>query len=311
MPVSDRRPSASATRALARLFASRGIHRYRTGRTATAACRACSSRPRSSGLRGSRSPASCCATTRASSRTSTPESPSSAACRSPATTARYSAALTLARPISPGAGHRGAAGQVEDVGDGGRARIAARAAVAPEHRRVQALAPLLLSRRLSQPSPLGVASRASGPARPASSSLLPHGSILAARPVLPSWTSRLDPGAILARGMQLLLVRHAEAASGTPDELRPLTPTGREQARSLGERLRAEGVEPSAILTSPLLRARETGELLARELGADTAVDERSAPGATPSGWPRRRPNAAAPSSPSPTSPTALASRRR
>lgn len=82
--------------------------------------------------------------------------------------------------------------------------------------------------------------------------------------------------------MQLLLVRHAEAASGTPDELRPLTPAGRKQARSLGEQLRADGVAPSAILTSPLLRARETGALLARELGADTAVDERLAPGASP-----------------------------
>jgi phosphohistidine phosphatase len=82
--------------------------------------------------------------------------------------------------------------------------------------------------------------------------------------------------------MQLLLVRHAEAASGTPDELRPLTAEGRAQARSLGERLRAEGVEPSAILTSPLLRARETGALLARELDTIAAVDERLAPGARP-----------------------------
>jgi phosphohistidine phosphatase len=81
--------------------------------------------------------------------------------------------------------------------------------------------------------------------------------------------------------MMLLLVRHAEAASGTPDELRPLTPEGRAQARSLGERLRAEGVDASVVLTSPLLRARETGELLARALGADSAVDERLAPGAT------------------------------
>jgi phosphohistidine phosphatase len=82
--------------------------------------------------------------------------------------------------------------------------------------------------------------------------------------------------------MQLLLVRHAEAASGTPDELRPLTAEGRAQARSLGERLRAEGVEPSAVLTSPLLRARETGALVALELGAQAAVDERLAPGASP-----------------------------
>ena len=81
--------------------------------------------------------------------------------------------------------------------------------------------------------------------------------------------------------MKLLLVRHAEAASGTPDELRPLTTEGRAQARSLGERLRSEGVAPSASLTSPLLRARETGELLARELGANASGDARLAPGAT------------------------------
>jgi phosphohistidine phosphatase len=84
--------------------------------------------------------------------------------------------------------------------------------------------------------------------------------------------------------MQLLLVRHAAAASGTPDELRPLTAEGRAQARSLGERLRADGVEASAVLTSPLLRARETGALVARELGAKAAVDERLAPGASPEG---------------------------
>jgi phosphohistidine phosphatase len=82
--------------------------------------------------------------------------------------------------------------------------------------------------------------------------------------------------------MQLLLVRHAEAASGTPDELRPLTASGREQARALGERLRDGGLRPSVVLTSPLLRARETGELLARVLETAADVDERLAPGATP-----------------------------
>ena len=40
--------------------------------------------------------------------------------------------------------------------------------------------------------------------------------------------------------MRLYLVRHAEAAPGEPDELRPLTRDGREQARALGERLRDE-----------------------------------------------------------------------
>jgi phosphohistidine phosphatase len=81
--------------------------------------------------------------------------------------------------------------------------------------------------------------------------------------------------------MQLYLVRHAEAAGGEPDELRPLTPAGREQARSLGERLRDSGVRPDAILTSPLLRARENAALLGRELGVEAMPDERLAPGAT------------------------------
>jgi phosphohistidine phosphatase len=81
--------------------------------------------------------------------------------------------------------------------------------------------------------------------------------------------------------MQLYLVRHAEAAGGEPDELRPLTPAGREQARSLGVRLRDSGVRPDAILTSPLLRARETAALLGRELSVEAMPDERLAPGAT------------------------------
>jgi phosphohistidine phosphatase len=79
--------------------------------------------------------------------------------------------------------------------------------------------------------------------------------------------------------MRLVIVRHAEAAPGSPDELRALTPAGREQARALGRRLRDEGLEPDAVLASPLLRARETAAALG--LG-EPEVDERLAPGATP-----------------------------
>ena len=81
--------------------------------------------------------------------------------------------------------------------------------------------------------------------------------------------------------MQLYLVRHAEATPGTPDELRPLSDEGQEQARELGERLRDEGVVPDVVLTSPLLRARQTGEALARATGSTQESDERLAPGAT------------------------------
>jgi phosphohistidine phosphatase len=85
----------------------------------------------------------------------------------------------------------------------------------------------------------------------------------------------------MLRAVQLVIVRHAEAASGEPDELRPLTPAGREAARALGQRLADEGLEPDAVLTSPLLRARETALELARPAGLEPEPDERLAPGAT------------------------------
>jgi phosphohistidine phosphatase len=79
--------------------------------------------------------------------------------------------------------------------------------------------------------------------------------------------------------MRLFLVRHAEAAPGEPDELRPLTPAGRTVARDLGERLASE--HPDAVVSSPLLRARETAEQIARAARLTPEADERLAPGAT------------------------------
>ena len=79
--------------------------------------------------------------------------------------------------------------------------------------------------------------------------------------------------------MRLFLVRHAEAAPGEPDELRPLTSAGRAVARDLGERLASE--HPDAVVSSPLLRARETAELIARAAGLTPESDDRLAPGAT------------------------------
>jgi phosphohistidine phosphatase len=79
--------------------------------------------------------------------------------------------------------------------------------------------------------------------------------------------------------MRLVIVRHAEAAPGEPDELRSLTAEGREQAEALGELFRAVGIRPDVVVTSPLLRARQTAEAL--DLG-EPEIDERLAPGASP-----------------------------
>ncbi|MGB2953901.1 MAG: histidine phosphatase family protein [Gaiellaceae bacterium] len=81
--------------------------------------------------------------------------------------------------------------------------------------------------------------------------------------------------------MRLVLVRHAEAAPGEPDDLRELTPDGKQAARELGGRLAEQDLKPDVVLTSPLLRARQTGEELGRSLAAPVEPDERLAPGAT------------------------------
>lgn len=81
--------------------------------------------------------------------------------------------------------------------------------------------------------------------------------------------------------MRLLLVRHADALPGEPDDLRRLSPDGRAAAQALGRRFAEEGVRPAAILTSPLLRARETGDALAAALGCAAEPSEALAPGAS------------------------------
>lgn len=82
--------------------------------------------------------------------------------------------------------------------------------------------------------------------------------------------------------MRLLLVRHAHADPGDPDELRPLSARGRDEARALARRLAAAA--PDVILASPLLRARETAAAIADASGAELRVDERLGPGATAAG---------------------------
>lgn len=79
--------------------------------------------------------------------------------------------------------------------------------------------------------------------------------------------------------MRVYLVRHAKAEPGEPDELRPLAKKGRKQARALGERFAADGID--AVVSSPLLRARETAEAIAKAAGLEVQLDERLAPGAT------------------------------
>jgi len=81
--------------------------------------------------------------------------------------------------------------------------------------------------------------------------------------------------------MLVFLVRHAHAAPGDPDELRPLSERGRDEARSLARRLAAHSTPPALVLTSPLLRARQTAEAITDATGSGFQVDDRLGPGAT------------------------------
>lgn len=76
--------------------------------------------------------------------------------------------------------------------------------------------------------------------------------------------------------MRLLLVRHADAlpeGASRPDEHRPLSPTGRAQARELAALVAEAGIEIGAVVTSPLVRAVQTAELLIRWLDWRGPVD--------------------------------------
>lgn len=69
--------------------------------------------------------------------------------------------------------------------------------------------------------------------------------------------------------MKLILVRHAAAVErsvGIPEEWRYLTPEGRDFFRKTARTLAKEGVKPDLILTSPLLRAVQTADILAEAL---------------------------------------------
>ncbi len=72
--------------------------------------------------------------------------------------------------------------------------------------------------------------------------------------------------------MRLWLVRHAEAVAVgeqgvSRDAMRSLTERGQRRARLIGEALARLNVRPAMVVTSPLLRARQTAEVLAHVLG--------------------------------------------
>jgi phosphohistidine phosphatase len=77
--------------------------------------------------------------------------------------------------------------------------------------------------------------------------------------------------------MMLYVVRHAiaeDVPAGGDDAARKLTPAGRRKMRAAATGLRALRVGPAVVLTSPLVRARETARIVVAALRDAPALRE-------------------------------------
>ena len=75
--------------------------------------------------------------------------------------------------------------------------------------------------------------------------------------------------------MKLFIVRHAAAIERTaevPEEQRYLTPKGRDFMRTTARTMLKKGMEPRLILTSPLIRAVQSADILAEVLSYNVPV---------------------------------------
>jgi phosphohistidine phosphatase len=82
--------------------------------------------------------------------------------------------------------------------------------------------------------------------------------------------------------MELYFFRHAIAEDGSaalPDFDRKLTPEGSERTRRAGQVLQQLGIAPTRLFTSPLVRARQTADLLSDALKIAPEVRAELAPG--------------------------------
>ncbi|BBH69777.1 phosphoglycerate mutase [Actinoplanes sp. OR16] len=68
----------------------------------------------------------------------------------------------------------------------------------------------------------------------------------------------------------MLLIRHGQASFGA-DDYDALSPTGHEQARTLGRSLKERGIRPAIVVRGTMRRHEETAAGL--EIGAETIVD--------------------------------------
>lgn len=82
------------------------------------------------------------------------------------------------------------------------------------------------------------------------------------------------------RSREIWLLRHAKTEKGRPgisDEKRALTPGGRRKIRAMAGAIARLNPDFDAILTSPLLRARQTAQPVAKALDSDEKLMQTNA----------------------------------
>lgn len=91
--------------------------------------------------------------------------------------------------------------------------------------------------------------------------------------------------------MQIYIIRHGKALDyrdprATSDEIRWLVEEGQNEVATIARLLARLGVRPDLVLSSPLVRARQTAEIIADELdvGAGVSLSDELAPGGSPAG---------------------------
>ena len=83
--------------------------------------------------------------------------------------------------------------------------------------------------------------------------------------------------------MIIYFLRHADAEDFSGNDFeRKLTPKGHEQAERVGNFCDKYSITPEVFLTSPLVRARQTAEIVGKKIGAEPVIADWLDCGMTP-----------------------------